>query len=434
MNIYQMSHRLRSNSYGELGILGEVFNELEKSLAYSEKINDPIKKAYKTAMIYESYAGSYLVEGDIEKEIKFRQKSIDQTLTMPDTPKEILNAKYQNLAIQFSGIALAYNDLKITDSAKHYFQKSLAVYENEKYDLYVNGRAILLSEMAKFYGGIGEYIAAIKYGRNAEGLERQAPMPYIRRQIYHILFNSYLETTKKDSSKYYFSRYTDLNDSLLSVEKESLLTPVKQILSDKDAENKAFVRNIIIASGVLSVLLILGGWWYWTKKNKRLQEKYESLVAKIRSESEPSIQQVESTLPQSEEDATLSKITDDTTRELLQKLQKFEDSDKYLRKNINLTWLANDFNSNTRYVSAIIKDQRNKTFNNYINGLRISYITHKLVEDPKYREYKIIYLAKECGYASSQVFVNAFKKEIGFTPSYFINRIRKDNFKQEGGS
>ncbi|WP_260256382.1 helix-turn-helix domain-containing protein [Elizabethkingia miricola] len=34
------------------------------------------------------------------------------------------------------------------------------------------------------------------------------------------------------------------------------------------------------------------------------------------------------------------------------------------------------------------------------------------------------YLAEECGYASSQVFINAFRKETGMTPSYFINGLK----------
>lgn len=127
------------------------------------------------------------------------------------------------------------------------------------------------------------------------------------------------------------------------------------------------------------------------------------------------------------EDKTSINIADDTTKVLLIKLEKFEASNNFLKKNINRTWMANKLNTNTRYLSETIKTQRNKTFTNYINGLRINYITHQLVEDPLYREYKINYLAEECGYASSQVFVIAFKKETGLTPSYFIEKLKEPN-------
>ncbi|NHQ67331.1 helix-turn-helix transcriptional regulator, partial [Elizabethkingia miricola] len=46
-----------------------------------------------------------------------------------------------------------------------------------------------------------------------------------------------------------------------------------------------------------------------------------------------------------------------------------------------------------------------------------------LYNNPLYREYKISYLAEECGYSSHQVFITAFRKETGMTPSYFIKQL-----------
>ena len=117
-------------------------------------------------------------------------------------------------------------------------------------------------------------------------------------------------------------------------------------------------------------------------------------------------------------------ISEEMTNFILKKLGKFEVSGKFLRKDINLTWLSNHFNTNSKYISEVIKVHRNKNFNSYINGLRIQYITNKLIEDPVYREYKISYLSEECGYASTQVFVIAFKKETGVTPSHFIDQLK----------
>ncbi|WP_284461362.1 AraC family transcriptional regulator [Chryseobacterium sp.] len=55
---------------------------------------------------------------------------------------------------------------------------------------------------------------------------------------------------------------------------------------------------------------------------------------------------------------------------------------------------------------------------------RINYIIKKLYEHPVYREYKITYLAEECGYVTPRVFVNAFKQQMGFTPSYFVEQLK----------
>jgi YesN/AraC family two-component response regulator len=103
-------------------------------------------------------------------------------------------------------------------------------------------------------------------------------------------------------------------------------------------------------------------------------------------------------------------MPDETVKVLLQKLKRFETSERYLKNEVSLTWLANNLNTNTKYLSEIIKLYRDKNFADYVNGLRIDYIVHKLYNEPKYRQYKISSLAEECGFASSRVFVNAFKK------------------------
>ncbi|WP_143885351.1 helix-turn-helix domain-containing protein [Chryseobacterium binzhouense] len=66
------------------------------------------------------------------------------------------------------------------------------------------------------------------------------------------------------------------------------------------------------------------------------------------------------------------------------------------------------------------------TFNTYINDLKIIYIIHKLYENKQYREFKINYLAEESGFSSPKVFVTAFKKLTGVTPSYYITNLKKD--------
>ncbi|WEK70471.1 MAG: helix-turn-helix domain-containing protein [Candidatus Chryseobacterium colombiense] len=121
---------------------------------------------------------------------------------------------------------------------------------------------------------------------------------------------------------------------------------------------------------------------------------------------------------------TTHSISTETYNSILKKINKFEKSEKFLRKDINLTWLSNHLNTNTKYLSEVIKSHTGKNFNGYINGLRIRYIINKLTEMPVYRDYKISYLAEECGYGSPQVFAIAFKRETGVTPSYFIEQFK----------
>ncbi len=171
--------------------------------------------------------GLYHEEEDTDKELYYRQKSIVATKKISEVSPVVINAKYQNLAYQYASIGLVYSNLKISDSAVYYFKEALKIHENEQHDIYINGRAVLLSDMAKFFYSDKNYHKAILFAKRAESFERQASMPYIRRDIYHSLFNPYIETDRRDSSKYYLKLYTSLNDSLLKLEKKNILTPVE---------------------------------------------------------------------------------------------------------------------------------------------------------------------------------------------------------------
>ncbi|MCT3760543.1 helix-turn-helix transcriptional regulator [Elizabethkingia anophelis] len=123
-------------------------------------------------------------------------------------------------------------------------------------------------------------------------------------------------------------------------------------------------------------------------------------------------------------DCVKNSLSSDLEKTLLKKIHFFESSEKFLKKNITLSYLSHLFNTNPKYLSKFIKLHRERSFNSYINYLRINYIIQKLCEKPVYREYKISYLAEECGYASPQVFICAFRKETGMTPILFITNLK----------
>ncbi|GAA5087180.1 hypothetical protein GCM10023210_09920 [Chryseobacterium ginsengisoli] len=153
--------------------------------------------------------------------------------------------------------------------------------------------------------------------------------------------------------------------------------------------------------------------WFFIRKNKRLPhsecQNFSSQLENIPDEKEIS-----------EKNLLINSIT---VNNILQKLEKFESSKKFLRKDVNLTALANRLDTNPRYLSEIIKHYKGKNYSNYINSLRIHHIIEKLHVEPIYREYKITYLAEYCGFASREVFAAAFKKELGVTPSHFISQF-----------
>lgn len=113
-------------------------------------------------------------------------------------------------------------------------------------------------------------------------------------------------------------------------------------------------------------------------------------------------------------------------KKLLEKLHYFEEKKLYLDRKVSLSYVATEIESNTKYLSYIIKNHKGKDFNKYINDLRINYIVQKINDDPKYRQYKINFLAEETGFSSHSKFATVFKNTIGVSPSEFINYFEKN--------
>lgn len=119
-------------------------------------------------------------------------------------------------------------------------------------------------------------------------------------------------------------------------------------------------------------------------------------------------------------------MTAETLEELRKKLEKFEKSERFIRPDVSLPYLISKLGTNSKYLHHVLKEEKGKSFNQYINDLRIDYIITKLYNDPKFRKYKVAYLAEASGFQSRSTFIKAFKSTTGLTPSYFIKRLKED--------
>lgn len=119
-------------------------------------------------------------------------------------------------------------------------------------------------------------------------------------------------------------------------------------------------------------------------------------------------------------------ILKETEEQILNKLKKFENSKRFLNKDISLAVLAGQLDSNTKYLSEIINSHYNVNFNTYINKLRINYIIEKLKTDPNFINYKISYLADNCGFSSHSSFATVFKSITGISPVKFIELLNDE--------
>lgn len=425
-------YRMRALSHGQLGLSELSYTEFQTAIKYTKKIKKKNVLHYKSALTY----GNMIIHFDAMNDhnsqdsiLYYLKKSLGEIEKIEDhNPDVKFNDKYDQLAGINSNLGMFYinqHEPQRIDLAEEYFLNAIAIYNNKKYKLMGVNRVLLSNSFGRFYYTKKDYNEAIKYATAALELEKNATSPYMRLESFEMLANSYLEINNKGLSKKYMKMYTNISDSIRAAEAANIEAPVNRILSQEKEKH----TTILIFAGSISIILLLAGWLFWKRKNIKLQKDYEKLIEKLRSEKLPVPEMADVVkITDVHNDATERplNITDSTVNLLLQKLEEFENSDQYIKNEVNLTYLANYTGTNTKSLSEIIKQYKGKSFNSYINGLRIGYIVKLLYKEPKLREYKISYLGELCGFSSREVFTVIFKKETGIPPSFFIDNLKKE--------
>ena len=413
-----------------LGLDDAGLKDLKTAIHYTEDISNENKRYYFRGTYYENMTAYYSNSKRYgEKKYKdsilyFLNKSLEANKKVTDNGKGI-SKKKKYRAIAFINIRIAIYCLEEPtvkgnlNKAEEHLLAASTVYENKEYDIEQTEKTMLLNQYSWLYMEKKEYHKSIQYGNQALNLQKQFPNPYNKVDSYEILASDYLGLGNKEKAKFYMDKYTTLKDSIRFMEKNTTDATVKKMVKQVDKEHQENSKKQWAITCILALIVAIIIFIFWRRKNKIHQKKYEELVSKLKNKKE------ENNLVTSNNEVKSSVIIpDETVKALLQKLEKFETSEKYLKKEVSLTWLANNLNTNTKYLSEIIKIHRGKNFSNYINGLRINYVVHKLYNEPQYREYKISYLVEESGFVTHKVFVTAFKNEHGVTPSYFIDKLK----------
>ena len=113
-------------------------------------------------------------------------------------------------------------------------------------------------------------------------------------------------------------------------------------------------------------------------------------------------------------------------REILDRLEKFENDKGYLSSRISLNSVARSFGTNAKYLSSVVNLNKGKNFSQYLNALRTRYAFDRLREDRRFRRYTIRAIAGESGFNRAESFSKAFYRNFGIYPSYYIRKLEKE--------
>lgn len=415
-------YHYRAIQYKMLGFYEYAQQLYLQALTLSDKIENLNERSLTKSQIYGNISSNYenALGPDLQKATEFMIRSIKESDKIKPANKDELLRKRHLDAQNFRGLGYMYDMRNQIDSAEYFYLKAYENYDGIDFSAYE--RKEILADLGQLYLSAGKPEKAVVFAKRSLLSQNPDTNLALQTTAYEILYQSYLNLGKIDSSKYYSELFTRFNDSLLILN-EQKTNQAFQNLSGKTKEKyNTDLMWIIWASVVgLGVMSLVYGYLYRQKQSKALL-----LIEKLKKQKATASSRIMN------DESTETAMTDETTEVLLKKLKKFEESKNFLNSNISVASLATDLNTNTKYLSQIINTHKKKNFNNYINALRIDYIMQELYDNPKIRKYKIAVLAEMSGFASREVFTSIFKKETDMPPSYFIKNLDKETGEIKG--
>ncbi|NWL02876.1 helix-turn-helix domain-containing protein [Flavobacterium johnsoniae] len=252
------------------------------------------------------------------------------------------------------------------------------------------------------------YELLISYYKNKKDLNKQ---------LYYIDQLLRADTILNNTYKYLVTKIHKSYDTKeLIIEKEKIQTENKQIHKELAKEK----HYDLIFAGVILVLFTVSFYLnYRHQKNKKFyKKKFDELILEL------------NTKPQDTKESTKEKgvildIPFETITSILNALQNFEDSKKFLGKDLRLNLVASMLHTNSKYLYKVISHYKGKRFVEYINDLKIDYIIELLKNDRMARKYTNSALAEMAGFSSTQQFALAFRQKTQMPVNFFIEQISK---------
>lgn len=411
-----------ADQYQNLGLYNQSKKIITHLLSDQKllKSNDP-KLRITAAKLYQLQALNLGINRDYSNALKNLNKS-DQYITNDNEDNKII--KTENKIFR-SSYLMKQN--KLTDYKK-LIENVISELEKEKKHPFL--LSLAYENLSRFYFLQQDYKTSVQKLELGLLLIEELPFNNIKIKIYESLSRSYFAL--HDDIKYhqYNKYYNDLRSKTDSNTKEGIRYIVKLVETNQnktlefEKQNylKSFWTSTLILSAIVIGLLIY--FLVINNKNKDLKKQFD-FFERQNNQQKQIIQPVTALTKSIDTERNSNKISKEKEEEILQKLEEFEQSGRYLNKNMSLAMLSAQMEINTKYLSEVINNNKEKNFNGYINKLRINHIAQLLKTDPTFLNYKVSYLAEYSGFSSHSAFTTVFKSVTGMSPNAYIQEISK---------
>ncbi|RWW91663.1 helix-turn-helix domain-containing protein [Flavobacterium cerinum] len=416
-----------SSHYRSLGLKEQSKIYLDKGLTVINKVED--------AGIINQYKGvAFQEQGLYEIENKEYKKSLEYFKKAEPYFKKVRNEGVRNyqLALNHMQLGRAYMYLKERKYALIHFKNALNFLSQLKNEASVL-KGFIYEGMGRAFFEDNELKNALVYLKDALKIAEHSDNLNLKEEVYYDMAVYYMETGDKVNYKHYHKLYQETMENSIKTNKNSSEVLVNR-LQEREKELAQRQNLLLAVSGFLLVILIV----LIIRSRSKRKKQYKKFQAILKNVSEQSkifeIVKEEEVFTKEElkpviEIAGKELMSSEVEQQILKKLARFEQGDKFTGRNITLSALSVLLDTNSKYLSHVINKHKKKDFNSYINELRIFYIIKKLESSPTYLNYKISYLAEECGFSSHSKFTAVFKTVTGMSPSSFMQFLAKNQKK-----
>lgn len=417
--------------YRQVGLYERSKKYILKGLETAVRIIDPEKKHELVGVLNQEFAYYEIERGNYTNAAKYAE------LSLKSFEKINIEGDEKTVAASYQLLGDIYLKLANYTASENYYRKAERLLEEKS--------SCILGLVYNGLGGIRlkqeNWKDADLYLDKAESIADTSRSLKLKKAVYSNINDYYEGTGDNYKASLYAAKYMKAYDGIAARTREFAAENHENSLkSNKRSGQISIVKNtaIIVLGSALIALII-----FFRLQQKKQHSKFRNIIRtqlnvsntpknRGKESGDPdfsniSVEEVGDKGDRSGRKRNEPIMTSETENKLLELLESFEKGNLYNNKNMSLPFLSGELNTNTKYLSYIINQHKNADFKTYINRLRINYIVDKLMNDEKYRQYKISILADECGFSSHSKFASVFKAVTDFSPSAYIKRIESDN-------
>ncbi|KXH85127.1 tetratricopeptide repeat protein [Chryseobacterium kwangjuense] len=423
-------NRFLAKEYRLVGLHERSRKYILQGMEGAKRITAVEKKGEVLGLLNQEMAYYEIELGNYKEAVLYIEQSLNDFREAKEDNGRIVAASYQILGD-------IYFKLRDYIHSENYYRKAESLLKNQ------------CCVLGLVYNGIGgirlkqkNWKDAEIYLKKAEDIADSSKSLKLKKAVYSNI-NDYYEGTGDDvKASLYAVKYVRAYDSLVARNREfALKSPENSAKRNTKSKQISIVKNAAI---IVLLTSLIGLVIFFKSKQRKQRSKFRNIIRTqlqmLSSRSEPvplkrknqdfsniSVEEVDDRIEGHDKKRNDSLMTSETEIKLLELLEEFEKGELYNSKNMSLSFLAAELNTNTKYLSYVINQHKCTDVKTYINRLRINYIVDKLINDEKYRQYKISILADECGFSSHSKFATVFKAVTDFSPSAYIKYLDSEN-------